>query len=58
MNSLKRKQLTLRLPAELDKKLEKEAQKMGISKNAFAIMVLTDKFSRNQEDLIPTGTGD
>lgn len=44
MNSLqeKRQQITLRIPKEVDKAITEAARKMGISKNAYIIMILTN----------------
>lgn len=36
----KRHQVTLRIPKEVDKVITETAKKMGISKNAYIIMVL------------------
>ncbi|WP_168170187.1 toxin-antitoxin system HicB family antitoxin [Thermoanaerobacterium sp. PSU-2] len=42
MNSkYKRNQTTLRIPAEIDAKITSIAQKMGISKNAYILMLIS-----------------
>lgn len=38
----KRHQVTLRIPKEVDKAITEAAEKMGISKNAYIIMVLNN----------------
>jgi len=49
VNSLqeKRQQITLRIPKDVDKAITEAAKKMGISKNAYIIMIL-NKFVREQ----------
>jgi len=37
----KRHQVTLRIPKEVDRAITEAAKKMGISKNAYIIMILT-----------------
>lgn len=39
-NNIKKKKLTLRIDAELDKEIEAEAKELGLSKNAFIVLVL------------------
>ena len=47
MNSLKRAQLTLRIPKEKDQQLTEKSQKMGVSKNAVVLMAI-DLFLKKQ----------
>lgn len=40
LKDVKRKPLTVRVDADLDTKIEKAAAELGLSKNAFIVMVL------------------
>ena len=42
-----RRQITLRLPKDIDKSITEAAKKMGISKNAY-ILIALDKFTKEQ----------
>lgn len=42
MNSSMRNQTTLRIPKELDENLTNTAKQLGISKNAYILMILTN----------------
>lgn len=46
------KSFTLRLKPSLFEKLEREAQQMGVSKNAFILMVLSKELSTKEEDAV------
>ncbi|MEM5777670.1 MAG: toxin-antitoxin system HicB family antitoxin [Candidatus Aenigmatarchaeota archaeon] len=47
MNSkTKRNQTTLRIPAEIDAKIASIAQKMGISKNAYILMLISQALEK------------
>lgn len=48
MNSPVRVQVTLRLPKELDKKISKQAEKLGISKNAYILISLMKVFNETE----------
>lgn len=39
-NNIKKKKLTLRIDTELDKEIETAAKELGLSKNAFIVLVL------------------
>lgn len=43
MNQLEREQTTIRLPAELKEKLQREADRIGISLNALILRVLNEE---------------
>lgn len=43
---MEREQTTIRLPAELNEKLQQEADRMGISFNAY-VLILIDKGRQN-----------
>lgn len=43
----KRLQTTLRLPKEIDTKVTSMAKKMGISKNAYILMIITKALEKN-----------
>ena len=46
---MEKHRLTLRLPKPLQKKLEKKAQEIGISLNAYMIMKLTHELKEKEE---------
>ena len=43
-NNIKKKKLTLRIDTELDKKIESAAKELGLSKNAFIVLVLKKNY--------------
>jgi predicted HicB family RNase H-like nuclease len=38
---------TLRIKKTLDQKIEQASEKMGVSKNAFILMILSEKLEKN-----------
>lgn len=46
MNSSKRNQTTLRIPKELDEKLTNKAKELGVSKNAYILMLITNFYDK------------
>lgn len=56
MNSPKRRPTTYRFTPELDKRIAQEAEKLGISKNAFVQMTLSRLLENNKKIFNPTGT--
>ena len=51
-NTSQKKRTTYRLTPDLDKRITQQADKLGISKNAFVQMTLTKAITK---DLQPTG---
>lgn len=49
MKSTEREQTTIRLPAELKEELQREAERLGISFNAY-LMILIDKGRRAEQE--------
>lgn len=47
MNSLIRKQITLRLKSGLAERIEKKANELGISVNAYISMILSKETNKN-----------
>lgn len=48
MNPLvKRKQFTLRLSPNLSRRIESESRRLGISQNAFVVMIINEKLNKN-----------
>lgn len=41
-----KKQTTLRIPKELDEKLTSNAKELGISKNAYILMLITNSYDK------------
>lgn len=47
---MEREQTTIRLPAELKERLQREADRRGMSLNAFLLMILNEEQNRHQTE--------
>lgn len=50
--TLKKKPTTYRLTPELDKRIAEQAKKLGISKNAFVQIILSQQLGLEKEDCL------
>ncbi len=44
-----RKPITLRMPKDMDNKVTTMAQKMGVSKNAYILMLIAESFADDEQ---------